>query len=63
VIVRMAKENPGSGYVRIRGELLMRGHRVATTTIRSVLIRARVPPAGSAAASAGSSSWQHMLRA
>lgn len=59
LIVRMAKENPGWGYVRIRGELLKLGHRVAATTIRSVLIRARVPPAGRR----GGLSWKQFLAA
>lgn len=40
----MAKENPSWGYFRIRGELLKLGHTVAATTIRSVLVRAGVPP-------------------
>lgn len=44
LIVRMAKENPSWGYFRIRGELLKLGHTVAATTIRSVLVRAGVPP-------------------
>lgn len=44
--VRMAHENPRSGYFRIRGELLKLGHRVAATTIRSVLLAAGVPPSG-----------------
>ncbi|MHB8614325.1 MAG: hypothetical protein ACYDAL_18190 [Candidatus Dormibacteraceae bacterium] len=42
----MAGENLRWGYFRIRGELLKLGHRVAATTIRSVLLAAGVPPSG-----------------
>lgn len=59
LIVRMAKENPTWRYVRIRGELLKLGHRVAATTIRSVLIRAPVPAAGRR----GGLSWKQFLAA
>ena len=59
LIVRMAKENPSWGYVRIRGELLKLGHGVAATSIRAVLIRAKVPPAGRR----GALSWKRFLAA
>lgn len=44
LVLRMAKENPGWGYPRIRGELLKLGHPVAATTIRSVLMAAGFRP-------------------
>lgn len=45
LIERMAKDNPGWGYMKIRGELLLLGHRVAVSTIRAILKRSGIPPA------------------
>jgi putative transposase len=42
LILRMARENPGWGCVRIRGELLKVGHRVSATAIRNLLRRQRL---------------------
>src|SRR6266487_5251265 len=57
LIVRMAKENPGWGYFRIKGELRKLGHTVAATTIRSVLLWAGIPPSGRRA----KLSWKEFL--
>jgi putative transposase len=39
LIIRLAKENPPSGYQRIKGELQRLGVQVSATTIRTMLHR------------------------
>jgi putative transposase len=59
LILRLATENPGWGYQRIRGELLKLGHQVSATAIRSLLRRHGVPLAPRRAGI----SWRAFLRA
>ena len=45
LILRMSKDNPSWGCVRVRGELLKLGHVVSATAIRKLLRRNRIGPA------------------
>ncbi len=43
LILRLAKENPRWGYMRIRGELIKLGYLVSTTSIRNLMQKHGVP--------------------
>lgn len=43
-IVRLAKENPGLGYCKLKGELAKLGFRVCPNTVKNVMIRHGIPP-------------------
>ncbi len=44
-ILRVAQDNPGLGYDKLKGELRKLGFKVSPTTIRIVLQRHGIPPA------------------
>jgi hypothetical protein len=45
LIIRLAQENPRWGYGKIQGELRKLGHRVARSTVQTILQRHHIPPA------------------
>jgi hypothetical protein len=59
LILRFAQENPRWGYGKIEGELLMLDYRASQTTIRNVLDRHGILPAG---VRSGSIGWRHLMR-
>jgi transposase InsO family protein len=59
LIVRLARDNPTWGYLRIKGELRKLGYQVSAATVRRVLHHRRVPPAPRR----GGMGWRDFLRA
>jgi transposase InsO family protein len=58
LVLRLARENPGWGYRRIHGELLVLGIKVAASTVWEILQEAGIDPAPERA----SSTWADFLR-
>lgn len=59
LILRLARENPSWGYLRIVGELRKLGVKVSATSVRNILSKASLPPAPQR----DRQSWRHFLRA
>ncbi len=58
LVVRMATENPNWGYTRIQGALKNVDHRVARSTIVTILKAKGIPPSGERP-----TTWRTFLRA
>ena len=59
LVLRLARENPSWGYLRIVGELRKLGVAVSATSVRNILGKAGVPPAPRR----DRQSWRTFLRA
>ena len=57
--LRLARENPSWGYLRIAGELRKLGIGVGASSVRNILVAAGLPPAPRRDAQ----SWRNFLRA
>ncbi|MFJ9846892.1 integrase [Kitasatospora sp. NPDC101155] len=58
LMLRLAAKNPGWGYRRLHGELLVLGVKVAASTVWAILKEAGIPPAPEPTAS----TWANFLR-
>jgi putative transposase len=58
LVMRLVRENPGWGYRRVHGELLVLGVKVAASTVWEILKDAGIDPAPERA----SSTWADFLR-
>jgi hypothetical protein len=58
LVLRLARENPGWGYRRLHGELLVLGAKVAPSTVWQILNDAGIDPA----ADRSSTTWADFLR-
>jgi putative transposase len=58
LVLRLARENPGWGYRRLHGELLVLGVKVAASTVWEILQEAGIDPAPGRACSI----WADFLR-
>ncbi|MEU8696055.1 integrase core domain-containing protein [Streptomyces sp. NPDC048665] len=58
LVLRLARENPGWGYRRVHGELLVLGVKVAASTVWEILKEAGIDPAPERS----SSTWGDFLR-
>lgn len=59
LVVLLARENPGWGYLRIKGELRKLGHQLSASSIKRILRSCRMPPAPRRS----SLTWAKFLRA
>jgi hypothetical protein len=57
LVLRMARENPRWGYRRLHGELVGLGHRIAASTVWTILKKAGLDPAPRRSGRPGDSSW------